>query len=123
MASQQNHLHPYATIRAASVLNLLLGTWLYISPWVFGSYATPEVWNSGAVGGMIATLAALRIAHPSRQRWTNWVNSVLAVWIIASPWVYGYVPDTARLVNNLCVGGAVLIIAALSGSLTASRHF
>jgi hypothetical protein len=36
-------------IRAASVICLLAGIWLFVSPWVYGAYTSGNAWNSWIV--------------------------------------------------------------------------
>lgn len=49
-----------AEARAASGINILLGVWLLVSPWVFDYRAAglAAIWNSVIVGALIAVFAA-----------------------------------------------------------------
>jgi len=69
--------------------NLVLGIWLLISPWLLG-YATDTkpAWNAHAVGVIIAVAAAAALI--AFQKWEEWVNVVLAAWLVISPHVLGY---------------------------------
>jgi hypothetical protein len=97
--------------KPAAVLNLLLGIWLFISPWVYGVYSNSNSWNSWIVGALIAIFAMIRLSNPGGLPFFSWLNMLLGAWTIASPWVFSYVNDTPRFVNSLCVGGLVLILA------------
>ncbi len=44
----------------------------------------------------------------------DWVNVVLGIWLILSPFVLGFTKHAA-LWNNVCVGVAVMAVALVSG--------
>lgn len=81
-----------AQVRTASGINVLLGIWLIISPWVFGyvSAGPAPMWNSVVVGAIVLILAATRFSNPDMAPGLSWVNLILALWTIASPWIYRY---------------------------------
>jgi hypothetical protein len=85
-------------------LNLLLGLWLIISPWVLG-YATLQnaTWNSW-IPGVIMAVAAFS-AVVAFHAWEEWVNVALGVWLIVSPWLLGYgTLDVPATWNHIIVG-------------------
>lgn len=101
------------TMRAASMINLLAGIWLFISPWVYGYSGHINAWNSWIIGCIIAILAGVRLSAPV-QSWVSWINCVLGIWTFFSPWIFGYTGDTGRFVNNLVVGVIVFVLAIAS---------
>lgn len=108
-------------IRAASVICLLAGIWLFVSPWVYGAYTSGNAWNSWIVGAAIFLLACARVSRPAYSTGISWVNLVLGIWVFFSPWIYGYVTvNTGRFINSLCVGVIVFVFALTSG-ITATR--
>jgi hypothetical protein len=106
------------SVKVASTLNLLAGIWLFVSPWVYGAYTSPNAWNSWIVGAVIVILSAVRIANPGLLPWMSWVNCLLGIWTFASPWIYGYTGNEGRFVNSLVVGVIVFVLAILSASST-----
>src|SRR5438128_2099478 len=102
---------PLAALTLTAGLNVLLGMWLFWSPWEFGAASTPNAWNSWTVGVIIALSALIRVIHPHGSRGLSILNFALAAWIIGSPWIYGYVSQTSRFANSICVGVLVLILA------------
>jgi hypothetical protein len=92
------------------VANLILGLWLVISPWAL-SYMmeTVPTWNAIIVGLIIAVAAAGALV--AFHAWEEWVNVVLAVWLIVSPFVLDYASHTTVLWNQLIVGALVGILA------------
>ena len=97
-----------------SSINLLLGIWLFVSPWVYGAYTHASSWNSWIVGALIAILAAISLK--SHVAGVSWFNTALGVWVFFSPWIYGYTYNTDRFVNSLCVGVLVFILSLSAAS-------
>lgn len=110
-----------AQVRAASGLNVLAGLWLVISPWALG-FATVEsaVWNSVMLGLAVAIISMMRVAAPLRYEGLNWLNFVLGVWLILSPFLLNFGGLESAMWNTLITGLAVLILAAWSASATRS---
>jgi SPW repeat len=91
-------------------VNLVLGLWLIVSPWVL-HFATDRapLWNASAVGLIIAVaaLAALISFH----RWEEWIEAALGLWLIVSPYLLSFTTQMNATVNHVIVG---LIVAALA---------
>lgn len=111
MTSDRTDFHP---ARGASLVNFLAGLWLLASPWIFGAYGNSSAWNSWIVGALIVVFARMRMNQPAATR-LSWFNSLLGIWIIASPWVYGYTASTGFFIDSLIVG-FVIFCAALAGA-------
>ena len=110
---------------------LVLGAWLFLSPWIAGFTAvvpvegadaaagfTTAAWNAWIVGVVVAAIAlwaALRLAE-----WQDWANGVLGVWLVVSPWIIGFAKLTAALWNHVVVG--LLIVALAAWDLWDVRH-
>ena len=97
--------------RLAAGINLLLGIWLFVSPWVYGAYTNPDAWNSWIVGAIIAIMALVTINNAAGLPIFSWINVLLGAWTFASPWIYSYTGNTGRFINSLCVGIVVFIVA------------
>ena len=107
---------------AGSVIALLAGLWLFISPWVYGAYHVPNAWNSWIVGAIIAIFAAFRLGYPVNTQWMSWINALLGIWTFISPWIYGYSGDQGRFINSLCVGVIVFLVAVRNAMSTPHMH-
>ena len=94
-------------------INLLLGIWVYVSPWVLG-YSAIRIaeLNANAVGLVIAVAAIAAIVH--FYRWEEWVNILLGAWLIASPWVLPIPADQALMWNQGIAGAIVCGLAVWS---------
>ena len=108
-------------LRATAVLNILLGIWVFVSPWVYGAASHSNAWNSWIVGALIAIFAIIRSANPLTTRGLGWVNMILGAWVFISPWVYGYTANSGRFINSLCAG-AIIFILSLYGATAHTTH-
>jgi len=107
-----------AQARTASGINILLGIWLIVSPWLFDYSGRAPVLNSVYVGALIAMLAAFRLAALRRSAGLSAINVILGLWTIASPWVYGYAANIGAVWDNLLLGVAIATLACWSGGAT-----
>jgi hypothetical protein len=91
--------------------NILLGAWLFISPWILDYVIgmPPAAKNSCLLGLAIVIFAAVAIYIP--QIWEEWINIGLGVWMIISPWVLGFSVEHDITTNNIIVG---ILVAALA---------
>ena len=107
-----------AQARTASGVNILLGVWLIISPWVFDYSGKSAALSSITVGALIAFLAAIRLASLHNSAGLSGINLLLAFWTAGAPWIYGYAINTAALWNNIFVGILVAVLAVCSALAT-----
>lgn len=102
-------------------ITLLLGIWLFLSPWIVGYYLTNSVaaWNGWILGVAIVVFSA--IALSIAQVWPKVVNIILGIWMIISPWVLAFATNRNAETNDVIVGILVIIFAA-TAMATARRH-
>ncbi len=103
-----NEVDRPTTARRGSVspVNVVLGIWLIISPFVLGfaQFRTAE-WND--IGsGIAAVIFALAGASV--------LNLLLGIWVIISPFVLGFAGSPTLLWNNVVVGALILIFAIIN---------
>ena len=96
---------------AIDIVNLIAGVVLAISPWVLGFAGAGFAWNAWIVGVVVA-LVAIGALVAFRQ-WEEWVNLVLGIWAIVSPWVLGFSADSGAAVTHVIVGLVVALLAAV----------
>ena len=89
---------------------LLLGIWLFVSPWVLG-YASdsPQAMNAYIAGLVIAILAAFDLYKT--YVWAVVVNLLVGVWVAVSPWIPAIADRSAMMTNSVIVGLAVVVLA------------
>lgn len=98
------------------VVNLVLGAWLIVSPFAlnYADAATPA-WNAHLVGVVVVALAAAAIW--AYQVWEEWINGLLGLWLIVSPWLLNFSTLSNALWNQLVVGvivGGLALWSAMS---------
>jgi hypothetical protein len=98
---------------------MLLGVLIIMSPW-FPTQASHEVvdaersyviLNTFTVGMLVFGLAQLE--YVALQRWEEVAAIFLALWLIISPYVFGYSNDGLLRFYQSTLGGVVLLLAAL----------
>ena len=98
----------------ASLVNVLAGIYLFLSPWIFpANLNTAGAWNAVVAGFVVAILA---FDHMSLidQFWLSWINAAVGVWIIISPWVFGYSADIGMTWSCVITGLVVIVLAVVA---------
>jgi hypothetical protein len=100
-------------------IDMVLGAWLAISPWVLAFTDNDAATrNALVVGIVVALLSASTFLFYSVLE--EWADVVLGIWLIISPWVLGASGNTAAVADFVIVGA---LVAGLSGyEIWASRH-
>ena len=65
--------------------NLVLGAWLFISPWVLDYGSTAAGWNAYATGAAIVLFALIAAYMP--EAWEEIINILVGVWLVMCPFV------------------------------------
>jgi len=100
-------------------LGMVLGVLIVLSPW-FPMQADREVvdaersfiiLNAFTVGILVFGLAQLE--YVALQRWEEVAEIVLGVWLIASPYIFGYSGDGLLRFWHSSLGGLVVLLATL----------
>lgn len=105
-------------IKTAGWLNVLAGVWLIISPYVLGFARTSAATNAIIVGIIVGILALISATSPESAMWTSWLNIILGVWMIISPFILGFTGG-AIVMNSIILGIIVIALSAWSSSTTA----
>jgi SPW repeat len=107
--------------------NLVLGVWLFISPWVVnfgrnpadwagatpgpvGDVAAAASWNAWIVGIVVLLLAASAISR--LRAWQEWLNLALGVWLFIAPWALAFASLSGAAWDHWIVGALVFLLAA-----------
>lgn len=98
---------------------MLLGVLIVLSPW-FPNPAGHEVvdaersfviLNTFTIGILIFGLAQLE--YVALQRWEEVAEIVAGLWLIASPYIFGYADEGLLRYWHASLGGLVVLLAAL----------
>jgi len=92
-------------------LCIVAGLVVCASPWLIeGAASQPAVLNAIAVGIVIAAVAAMQLS--ALQRWEEWVQLVLGLWLIVAPWTLGYSHFGALTMTHVVLGAVVAVLGA-----------
>jgi hypothetical protein len=100
----------WTNAKLCDVANLILGAVLFFSPWMFGFEAGVASENAIIAGIVIAVLAIAALA--AFAVWEEWLNLIVGLWVLVSPWVLGFQGTTAMTVH-VVIGAAVAILAGV----------
>jgi hypothetical protein len=91
-------------------INLILGCWLFISPWVLGFVGLEgPAWNAWIFGAVVALVSLAALSRFAA--WEEWLNVALGAWLLMSPWVLGFAASRPLMWNFVAVGAAVAALA------------
>lgn len=95
------------------VMELLIAVWLFVAPFALGF-----IDNSAATlsAYMIAALLILtsQLGIAEQQPWEEWVNLILAVVLMMSPWILDYKALEIATINAVLSGVGLILFAVLS---------
>ena len=100
----------WTNAKLCDVANLILGAILLFSPWIFGFDAGKVTQNAAITGIVIAVLAIAALA--AYAVWEEWLNLIVGLWALVSPWVLGFQGTTAMKVH-VTIGILVAVLAAI----------
>jgi hypothetical protein len=101
-------MNQWTNAKLCDVANLILGAVLFFSPWIFEFSSGPQSQNAYVSGVVIAVLSIAALA--AFAVWEEWLNLIVGLWVIVSPWVLGFDGSTAAAVHVvICI-----LVAALA---------
>ena len=107
---------------------LTLGVWLFFAPFFmgYGSITGVAAWDSYLIGGAAAVFAVSALWSP--EKWEEWVNMALGLWLVIAPFVLGFYASEAvaawsHIVAGILIAGdAVWALAARPSSGAHVHH-
>jgi hypothetical protein len=97
----------WTNAKLCDVANVILGAFLFFSPWIFGFDAGTVSQNAYISGIVIAALAIEALAPFAI--WEE--NLIVGLWTLVSPWILGF-QGTIAMTVHVVIGAAVAILAA-----------
>lgn len=109
------------TSNTASIINLLAGIWLIISPFIL-DYASLGVsaTNAVIVGIVVGIFSLIKLAN-YEVNWPAWLNFLLGVWLIVSPFANGNGSIETVATNEVILGIIVIAFSLTSAFSSSSR--
>ena len=86
--------------------NLVLGSWLFVSPWVLQYADTTPGMNAHVMGAGILAFAAIAAYMP--RAWEEIINTLLGVWLVISPFVLAFAAMSAIALHTVVIGMLVM---------------
>lgn len=99
--------------------NLVLGAWIFVSPWVLGYSATVAALNAWIVGAGLVLFVVIDAWMPAALE--EVVNALFGIWLIVSPFVLGF--DEQALVALHTVLAGILATAFAIWAMTNEQGF
>jgi SPW repeat len=99
--------------RSESVLdlyNLVLAAVLFAAPWFFAHASRTAGMDLRLSSAAIIILSLAAIVAFST--WEEWINLVLGLWLVVSPWLLGFA-HTRAMHFSIVIGAAIAFFAAL----------
>jgi hypothetical protein len=109
--SMEGKMKDWTNARLCDVANLVLGAFLFLSPWIFGFRGSTAAENANIAGVIIVVLAIAALA--AFAVWEEWLNLIVGLWTLVSPWVLGFQGNTKAMAVCVIVGILVAILAAV----------
>jgi SPW repeat len=101
------------TARAPTWINLAIGIWVLLSPWLLGfNEVGRPTWNAVVTRLAITLVVATAVASSSPSG--AWGNVLLAIWLFASPWVLDYTVVRSASRNAWFVAVLVALFAFIT---------
>jgi uncharacterized membrane protein HdeD (DUF308 family) len=102
----------------SDVISLILGAWLFLTPWIFGfASETAASWTAWLSGIAIVAVAIGAIA--AFAEWEEWISLILGVWVAISAWVVGFTAHATVTWVNVITG---IVVALVAGARLWFRH-
>ncbi len=103
-------------------VNLLLGIWLIISPWVLGTVASTTGTVVLVVMGIALVVFSVWALLRVENRAAEWWNFFAGVLLFVLPWIFRYTATNGDAWNSWIVGFVVAILSLITMSLIKGIH-
>ena len=91
-------------------VGMVLGVLIGLSPWFAGQSDQVPMLNAIAVGALVLLLAEMELVD--LHRWEESLELLCGLWLIASPFVFGYA-GSELAAWHFTLGGIVVVLAAV----------
>ena len=95
------------------VVNVILGIWAFVTPWVIGHRPGPVVIANYVIVGILITFFACS-ALVTFRAWQEGINMALGAWLLVSPWVLGFSAIASMMWSAVVIGVLVAICSAFA---------
>ena len=93
-------------------VGILLGVSIGLSPWLAGQEDNQTVmWNAMLIGALVLSLAAVELVD--LHRWEEIGEIACGLWLIASPYIFGYAGTGMLQYWHFGLGAVVVLLAVM----------
>lgn len=103
--------------------NLVLGSWLFVSPWALDYAGTTAAWNAHGMGAGIVVFAVMAAYIP--KSWEEMINTLLGIWLVVSPFALGFSADERIALHTVVAGilATAFAVWAMSSDKRLYKHW
>jgi hypothetical protein len=109
---------PSAQYNPATIswINVIVGIWLIVSPVVLGFVGSlpSATWNTFIAGALVVIFACGRLAKSETIVALSWLNLLVGLWLIGSPFLLEYAAFARPLWNSVSAGLIVTFVSLAS---------
>lgn len=104
------------------VVTMVIGAWLFITPFVYGFTHTHilAAWNSYAFGIIVMALSIYGLI--TKQKWEDWLNLVIGIWLFFSPFALGVYDDYTIRLYSMNTGAVLFLFSLWSAIMTQLKN-
>src|SRR5690606_23825389 len=95
------------------VVEIMLGVWLALSPFIFGHEASQTLRWVTDLGSALVLITLSLLSYWSRTRYIHLANILVGLWLVTFGWYWEGYPTPAALQTDLTVGLLILMFAIL----------
>ena len=105
-------------ISTLSGLNVLVGAWLIIAPWVLDYPTTDPRWNDILSGLVVGVFALIRASGAYHAEVLSWWNAMIGAWLV----VAAFTIDQSTVASWNDAGAGIIVFILAIGSALATAH-
>ena len=94
------------------LVNLFLGIWAIVTPWLVGNHPAAGVVADYAIAGILIALFACAAVFAFRP-WQEGINILLGAWLLVSPWVLEFRANASLIWSAVLIGVLVMSCSTL----------
>jgi len=112
------------SVAVPSGIDVIAGIWLLVSPYVLAlsTVAVAATMSNVICGAVVAILAAVSTSGAYERDWPSWLSGFLGLWVVASPWIFGFSTMATATWSNVVTGIIIAVFGFWSGSIIASKQ-
>jgi uncharacterized membrane protein HdeD (DUF308 family) len=103
-------------------VNLLLGIWLIVSPWVLGTVASTTATYVLVVMGIALVAFSVWALLRIENRAAEWWHLFVGVLLFALPWIFKFTTTFSDAMNSWIVGIVVTVLSLITMMLINGMH-